>query len=408
MESAVINRMKIFAFLLTIGLFGIFYIFRTLNIWGIYTCIIFIWMGIMIFSPYLQKSDVYNSPYYNSFYPDITILISVYNEENLITRTLDSILKSDYPIDKLKILVTNDGSVDSTVQVLNDYNSSRVSILDLSHQGKRKAIASSINHVDSDIVILMDSDTILIKNSISEIVKPFKDFDVGAVASNVCVANYNQNLLTMFQDTWYYSAFKHSKTAENSFGAVTCCPGPLAAYKTQYLKKVIDEFSDRKLLGKPFKYGDDRELTSLILEHHNVVYQKNALSYTEVPDNLLTFFKQQNRWKKGWFLGSLQGMKFMWKKGIFASLYFYTQIFLVLCFPLAIIYKIYDSIWISTIVGFLLVGGIFAIEQYHDKHNNTWLLRPLFGILFVPILALMLPYSLVVMLTEKQGTWGTR
>ena len=52
-------------------------------------------------------------------HPMITIGVPAYNESRTITKTINSIVKSDYPRDKIEIIVVNDGSSDNTMGVVN-------------------------------------------------------------------------------------------------------------------------------------------------------------------------------------------------------------------------------------------------------------------------------------------------
>src|SRR3989344_5484463 len=54
-------------------------------------------------------------------FPSVSIVVPAYNEEKNISMALDSLVNLDYPKDKLEILVVDDASTDSTVDVVNNY-----------------------------------------------------------------------------------------------------------------------------------------------------------------------------------------------------------------------------------------------------------------------------------------------
>src|ERR1041385_1539621 len=54
-------------------------------------------------------------------FPRVSVLIPAHNEEKVIARTLDAMLRLEYPSDRLDILVINDGSSDATREIVNRY-----------------------------------------------------------------------------------------------------------------------------------------------------------------------------------------------------------------------------------------------------------------------------------------------
>jgi cellulose synthase/poly-beta-1,6-N-acetylglucosamine synthase-like glycosyltransferase len=61
-------------------------------------------------------------------WPFVTIVFSVFNEEKVIRRKLESLLSSDYPKDKLKILIGSDNSTDQTHQIIEEFISQNSNI----------------------------------------------------------------------------------------------------------------------------------------------------------------------------------------------------------------------------------------------------------------------------------------
>src|ERR1700722_9621100 len=54
-------------------------------------------------------------------YPSVTVIIPVWNEENTVGKTIQSVMSLSYPKDKLKILVVDDGSTDDTWSIIKKY-----------------------------------------------------------------------------------------------------------------------------------------------------------------------------------------------------------------------------------------------------------------------------------------------
>jgi hyaluronan synthase/N-acetylglucosaminyltransferase len=150
-----------------------------------------------------------------------------------------------------------------------------------------------------DIIVTIDSDTIVDKDAIVELIKPFNDPRVGATTGNVRALNRDFNLLTKMIDARYLSAFNFERNALSSFGIVTCCSGVLSAYRRSLIDNLKDKYISQMFLKKLCTYGDDRHLTNLVLQQkYKVVYVRSAIACTEVPYHFKAYVKQQLRWKK--------------------------------------------------------------------------------------------------------------
>src|SRR5690554_1206110 len=119
---------------------------------------------------------------------EVTIIMSLYNEESVIAEKLDSILNSDYPLDKIKIIIGSDNSNDNTNEIVEAYAKKHQNIdftAFTERQGKSNVINSMIDKSTSEILILSDANVFFDKNTISELVKPFSDPKVGLVDSHM-------------------------------------------------------------------------------------------------------------------------------------------------------------------------------------------------------------------------------
>src|SRR5690606_35108721 len=74
-------------------------------------------------------------------------------------------------------------------------------------------------------------------------------------------------------------------------------PGALAAYKRDYVFKCLPEWINQTFMGKPSDIGEDRALTNMILKQgKHVLFQQNAVAYTNVPDKYTGLYKMFIRW----------------------------------------------------------------------------------------------------------------
>lgn len=199
--------------------------------------------------------------------PTVSIIVPVYNEEKYIAETLRRIVECDYPPSKKEIIVVNTGSIDGTWDEIKPFVDKGyvIGINIAERRTKREAIYEGLRISKGEITILVDSDSFLEPTAIREIVKPFKNPKVGAVAGNIKVAA-PRNFLRKFQDSFYHWNFEFILKAQGRFGAVACCGGPFAAYRTSKLKDVAEQWKNEKFYGYSATFGDDRVLTLLFLK----------------------------------------------------------------------------------------------------------------------------------------------
>ncbi len=155
------------------------------------------------------------------FSPHVTVIVPSKNDGAFIKDVVEAALKSTYQ--NIRMILVNDGSTDNTGEIMSKLEKQypeRVKAIDLPHNmGKRKAILTAIKNEKEigDIIILIDSDTIIGKTAIEKVVGCFTDSEVGAVTAHGRALNRDQNILTNIQDTWYYGSFLVMKGMERSF-----------------------------------------------------------------------------------------------------------------------------------------------------------------------------------------------
>ena len=232
-----------------------------------------------------------SSGQYSDFVPQLTVIIPTYNEAGNIANCLDSLFSSNYPEDKLEVIVVDDGSTDNTIDVLSSYN---LRLFRQLHLGKSEAVNLGLHNASSDFILTLDADTSVDKNCLLELVKPFNDKSTGATNCAIKVKNKN-TLTTMFQNIEYHynnlirnSLSRLFKNGVWFFGAVACYRKEAMVRIGRFKKDTLTEDMDTAMELKRAGY--------------KVLNVGEAHAYTIVPDNIRTLFVQRSRW---WF-GGLQ------------------------------------------------------------------------------------------------------
>lgn len=139
-------------------------------------------------------------------FPDVTLLIAAYNEEDIIADKMRNCLSLNYPKDKIHILWVTDGSTDSTPELLSAYPENTV-LHTPKRSGKTEALNRAMKYVDTPFVVMTDANTILNEDSIYLIIRKFDNPKVGCVAGEKKVLSIGDNAAATEGLYWKYESF---------------------------------------------------------------------------------------------------------------------------------------------------------------------------------------------------------
>jgi cellulose synthase/poly-beta-1,6-N-acetylglucosamine synthase-like glycosyltransferase len=236
---------------------------------------------------------------YEYYEPNVSIVIPCYNEEKNIAECLDSVYNLDYPKEKIEVIVVDDGSKDSTLNILESYKNKHQNLIILKgkHEGKSVSLNLGVKKSSYDFIMTVDSDTIIEKDSLKKLVRPFLDSNIGATNGS-CVAKNSNSILAVFQRIEYH----YNNLVRRSFSVLfkngIWFFGAFACYRKSVLEKI-----------GYFKTDTMTEDMDTAMEIYSAGYRTinvyDALGFTVVPHKLKPFFKQRMRW----WIGALQTLK---------------------------------------------------------------------------------------------------
>jgi cellulose synthase/poly-beta-1,6-N-acetylglucosamine synthase-like glycosyltransferase/peptidoglycan/xylan/chitin deacetylase (PgdA/CDA1 family) len=241
---------------------------------------------------------------FKTYTPPVSIIIPSFNEESVCIATVESLINQNYP--EYEIVFVDDGSKDRSYEILKiKYILNRkIKIFKKENGGKATALNFGISKAQHDIVILVDADTQFKKNSIHNLVRHFQDPKIGAVAGNVQVGNdyFTQkengvknpkfNFLTIFQRIEYITSQNFFREAFELVNIITIVSGAIGAYRKSAIYEAGGISTDT--------LAEDGNLSFDVLKNGwKIVYERNAISLTEAPEDLRSLFKQRIRWAFG-------------------------------------------------------------------------------------------------------------
>ena len=115
--------------------------------------------------------------------PAVSLIVAAHDEEAVIERRVRNALESDYPRERLEVIVTSDGSDDRTVELARTAGADQV--LDLSRRGKVEAQNAAVGSARGDVLAFSDANSFWRPDALRRLVDRFADPEVGYVCGQV-------------------------------------------------------------------------------------------------------------------------------------------------------------------------------------------------------------------------------
>ena len=225
---------------------------------------------------------------------NISIIVPAYNEEEVISDCLNSLLALDYPKDKYEIIIINDGSTDKTADVVNDFAKTYQNVILLSKENGGKASAQNLGlkHANGGFILITDADAVVEREWISKMLKDLEDFDM---VLGSYFAKETNTWLERMQNAHYLIKFK--------FGGLKGRPtiGVNIGFRREIVDK-IGNFNESKtsITGDFTKRAEKAGL--------KIHFNPEIVVFTKCNKSIDGFLKQKLRWRED-SLSYLKGEK---------------------------------------------------------------------------------------------------
>ncbi|MGY1500240.1 bifunctional polysaccharide deacetylase/glycosyltransferase family 2 protein [Streptomyces sp. QTS52] len=343
----------------------------------------------------------------------VTVIVPAYNEKECIANTLESLAKSTHPIE---IIVVDDGSDDNTSQIARDaalsFGMTNVRVIRQENAGKPAALNNGVRSASYDIVVMMDGDTVFEPDAVHQLVQPFADPEVGAVAGNAKVGNRN-TIIGAWQHIEYVMGFNLDRRMYDLLRCMPTIPGAIGAFRRDAVIEVGGMSEDT--------LAEDTDIT--IAMHRagwRVVYQEHARAWTEAPASLKQLWSQRYRWSYGTMQALWKHRKSLTDKGpsgrfgrVGMPLVVIFQIITPVFAPLIDVFTAYSMIFIDfqaallawlAVLGIQLVCAAYAFRLDREKYRYL-LMMPLQQLAYRQMMYLVLIHSCITALTGGRLRW---
>ena len=117
----------------------------------------------------------------DDWWPELTVLLTVHNEQSVVEARVRNLLACDYPADQLRVFVASDGSTDATADLVRAIDDDRITVMETPGLGKTGTQNEALKRINSDVVVFTDADIVFDVDYLKTTAARFRDPQVGAV-----------------------------------------------------------------------------------------------------------------------------------------------------------------------------------------------------------------------------------
>jgi hyaluronan synthase len=353
--------------------------------------------------------------------PTVTVIIPAYNEGPDVAKSIDSIAHSNYPRHKLQIIAIDDGSKDDTwhhMDLAARRHSDIVCAIRMDKNGgKRQGLRVGFALAAGDVLVTMDSDSIVERDALRSLVTPIAaDPRIGAVAGNVKVLNRSAGILPRMMRASFVIAFDFTRAYQSKMRSVLCTPGAFSAYRRSAVEAVLNDWNNQSWCGKPSTIAEDRALSNLILrEGHEIVFQGDAVVWTNVPITYKQMAKMYQRWERGNLRENLTYATFCWKPfrkrywlhcNVEWALSLLDMVIPYILIAASLLYGIVNPFFMLKYLAYVVIfAGVMQSYYWMRERDTDFIYGVLYNIFWFTCFWWVVPYSI---LTANNGSWMTR
>lgn len=281
-------------------------------------------------------------------YPDVSLIIAAYNEEDILEKKLLNALQLDYPSDKLEIIVAADGSDDRTKAIVEDFASKGV-ILSYSPQrrGKMAAISNAVKKANAELLVFSDANNFFSTFALKLLVQPFADRRVGGTTGAKHIRKEGDSLSSSEGLYWRYESW--IKKNESRLNTCTAAAGEILA--------LCKDLFPEKL---PAVVNDDFYLILTIIKNGcRIAYVPGAESWERVSGSPQEETKRRARITAGRFQALVNSWQWLPWNNPGAVWQIISHKYFRLFIPFAMLLALLSNLYL-VVHGFMLPGQVHA------------------------------------------------
>ena len=332
-------------------------------------------------------------------FPNVVIAVPCWNESKTVGKTIESLLDLDYPKDKLKIWIVDDGSSDNTWEIIQEHKKNldifnQLEIRTKENGGKHTVLNFVLeNNKNCDIFGCLDADSFVFPDTLHNMLLPFEDNQEVMAVTPMMVVRKPNNILQAMQ-TVEYNFGLFLKRVFSAINGIHVTPGPFSLFRRIVFEKIGDY--------KPAHQTEDMEITFRMQKNFmKIVSAVDAYVETATPDTVYKLYRQRLRWTYGFLQNSMdyKEMLFQPKYGTVAMVTIplgWIGIFMVIYLFCYSVFRLFNWLY-NVVINFQTLGYgylTFSFDWQTFLSNIYFQTGPL-NILIIPLLISGLTFLLI-------------
>lgn len=273
-------------------------IYSIFSIWGLLFINILLSIGGYIYIMRMYRTDGHHTVLE---YPIVTVMVPAHNESIVLKKTMEALIRFDYPKDRYEIIVVNDNSTDDSAQVLKTIQhnnpSAKIIVINTDRvvggKGKSNALNIALSVASGSVIAIYDADNTPEKQALKILVENLMSDDkLGAVIGKFRTRNKYASLLTRFVNIETLAYQCMNQAGRYFFFKLCTIPG------TNYVirRELIDQMGGWDVNA----LAEDTEISfRLYRMGYYIKFIPQAVTWEQEPQKLKQWFKQRTRWVKG-------------------------------------------------------------------------------------------------------------
>jgi cellulose synthase/poly-beta-1,6-N-acetylglucosamine synthase-like glycosyltransferase len=185
----------------------------TVFFWVSAVLVVFTYAGYPLLMAWLARGKK-PEPEASTTLPSVTAIVVAHNESRRIRARVENLLASDYPPDRLHVLVVSDGSTDNTVEIVRDFGEPRVRALALPNRGgKANGLNAGVAACETELIVFADARQTFAPDAITRLASWFGDSKIGAVSGELEIAEAESGTGAGVGAYWKLERFLRQKEA---------------------------------------------------------------------------------------------------------------------------------------------------------------------------------------------------
>lgn len=369
-------------------------------------------------------------------FPEISLIIPVYNSQNTLRQCIRSIAASNYPNESIRIFLVNNEGKDDSFKIFCECQKEFPDLLMQwlnAKQGKSKALNLALFNSEGKYIVHIDSDGILERNALRNMISMFESDDsiecvTGAIMIEPRLVEeypwFFPKLFRKLEFMEYAQAFLAGRNYASEMNTIYTLSGAFSAFRKSVVLK--------SQLYNTDTICEDTQITfqMKIIQNKKVVICEDAIFFVDPIEDFNKLYTQRQRWQRGslevshLFLKSRMKVSRMFSDVnvrtlvydhtfAFPRMIWYLALFCLMCMNYSykmILLSVLLLFGLYIIIGFLYffsnVGFLKSfkeIQRYYKKQWYVIVLLPFFN-----LMVFFIRFAGVINSINTDSAWKTK